>query len=110
MSTPAPVGIAAIIHQIAPHSDLDFYIWNWGCGLLFAVIGGLIAHYRHKSFQLPHLLAHGSGGATFPTFLWMPFVPFDPHLSQAIYSSWVNVALAGLIGMGVTLYSLWVKL
>ena len=47
-------------------------------------------------------------GATFPTFVLLPFVPFDQeHLLQTMEQSWVMVGIAGLLGAGVTISGLW---
>jgi hypothetical protein len=76
------------------------------CGLLFAGIGAAHSYMKGRGFQFVHVVTQGGSGATFPTFLLMPFVPFDSHLMAAMAQSWVTVGLAGLLGAGVTLYGL----
>lgn len=52
-------------------------------------------------------ITQAGSGASFPTFVMMPFVPFDADLMTTLTQSWFTVALAGLIGAGVSIYSLW---
>ena len=75
-------------------------------GLLFAAIGAVHSWLKGCGFQLAHVATQGGSGATFPVFLLMPFVPFDDHLMAAMAQSWVTVAIAGLLGAGVTLFGL----
>ena len=37
----------------------------------------------------------------------MPLIPFDEDLLAPLAQSWFTVALAGIIGAGITLRSLW---
>ena len=95
------------VHNNAPHSAEAVYALTLLSALAFAVVGTLIAVARGKGFHLVNTFTQAGSGSTFPTFLLMPFVPFDEHLMEAMAQSWVMVGLAGLLGAGVTLSGLW---
>jgi hypothetical protein len=95
------------IHSYAPHTEQALYGLTLISAMIFAVLGSLIAIGRGKGFHLANTFTQAGSGATFPTFLLMPLVPFDEHLMAAMAQSWVMVGLAGLLGAGVTLSGLW---
>lgn len=95
------------IHNNAPHSAEALYACTLLSALAFAVIGTIIAFVRGKGLHLVNTFTQAGSGSTFPTFVLMPFVPFDEHLMEAMAQSWVMVGLAGVLGAGVTLSGLW---
>lgn len=101
------------VHTHAPHTPAEFYLVSMIGALLFAGAGYMIGLARDR--QMPagvratadvHIANLGSG-SSFPIYLLMPLVPFDEHLLAALAQSWFTVALAGFIGAGITLRSLW---
>ena len=95
------------IHENAPHSAEALYALTLVSALIFAALGTCIALGRGKGFHLANTFTQAGSGATFPTFMLMPFVPFDEHLMSAMAQSWVMVGLAGFLGAGVTISGLW---
>lgn len=78
------------------------------CALLFALVGTIISFFKRQGFHLINTFMQAGSGATFPTFVIMPFVPFDQHLMTTMAQSWVMVGIAGLLGAGVTVWGLFV--
>ena len=96
------------IHEWAPHTEQAIYGLTLASALLFAALGTIIALARGKGFHLINTFTQAGSGATFPTFVILPFVPFDQeHLLQMMEQSWVMVGIAGALGAGVTISGLW---
>ena len=89
-----------------PHTPQAVYGCTILCALVFALIATLLTLWRDKEFLPMHTITQAGSGAMFPVFATLPFVPFDRDLMDTLYQSWVTVAMAGLLGMGVTLYGL----
>ena len=77
------------------------------CAGVFAIVGTVVGWFLKRPFNPMTAITQAGSGASFPTFIMMPFVPFDADLMNALAQSWVSVGMAGLIGVGVTIYSLW---
>ena len=97
-----------MLHSIVPHTDTALYGCTMACALAFAVVGSIMSMRRHRRISGMMAIAQAGSGASFPVFILLPLVPYDPDILEALTeNSWVTVALAGLIGAGAAIYSLW---
>ena len=116
------------VHTHAPHTSAEFYLLSLIGALLFAGAGMALALVRSRTRSGSGGLGDGalgsgnvgnggvgtgfnisnlSSGSSFVIYVLMPFVPFDEDLLAPLAQSWFTVALAGIIGAGIMVRSLW---
>lgn len=123
MSTSAIGNLQGVLHDFvhahAPHTPAEFYLLSLMGAVIFAALGKAISLYRRRRAQhgnapanrghteVGSTIAYLGSGSSFVIFVIMPLVPFDEDLLLPLNQSWLTVALAGIIGAGITLRSLW---
>ena len=98
--------MTAWIHAHFPHSEVALYGCSIASALIFAAIYVMRCMRRGRGFHLVDTITQAGSGSTFPIFLLMPVIPFDKDLLTGVTAGWTTFGLAGLIGVGVTLYGL----
>jgi hypothetical protein len=91
--------VVSMLHQLTPISvvcGVSFYLWHW-----------VYRHRHNKRQQLSQVFLIGSAAAAIPTGLCFVCAGVWPEILQEISGYELNVAIAGVALLYVSIESVW---